>query len=418
VEEGNWQLDIYQACHYWDHQIQQTPFNLWACRSLVLLSSQIEDFSPFKEALRQCLETLNGRENLNFIIDLTQIFLKAKWEELLLQATNYLIDHEEYLLAGEILKDLLKSSNKSIRIHASKNDARRLIWLGQHAACIQAYSSILARCRSPSLFIPLKNDIGIAHYFSGNWEYAMQLFQENMSYKGKKDEREMGIAKYMAGMIMTYRGDNAMKAKELLDSCVQIFESTRSYLWTIAGLNGLGDFSYRLQQWFQALYYLNKSREIADALQNNTFRLYTLWGLARVYLRLFGARSPEITGIVEIIESLLEETLEVGHSWVTTWAQNTLATIYAHRGEQAKLQLIMQEIVPLTINYKQYYIFTLSNLGHLAAIQNQTFEAKKYYQEAYALAKEFNNQFAIQEIKQDFLGCALPTALQEGLEFV
>jgi tetratricopeptide (TPR) repeat protein len=217
----------------------------------------------------------------------------------------------------------------------------------------------------------------------------------------------------MVGMIMTYRGENVMKAKELLESSVQIFETTRSYLWSIVGLNGLSDLSYRLEQWHQALYYLNKSKDLADTLQNKTFLLFSLKNMARVYLRLRGSSSQELTHVIESMEVLLMQVLEVGHNWVTMWAQNTLATVYAHRREQAKLQLVMNEVAPLTFNYKECYIFTLSNLGHLAALKNQLDEAKKHYQEAYALAKELNNHFAIQEIKQDFLGCGLPSALQE-----
>lgn len=411
VEENQWPLDIYKACNYWKRQIQYMPYNRWACRSLIILASQLENCKAFKKSLSQCMETLNERENLSFLIDLIRIFQKHKWEELLLKASDYLIDHEEYKLAGEVLLPLLTSPSPAIKSHACKNDARRLVWLGNFGESIRSNIDILKKCRSPQVFIPLKNNIGIAHFFSGNLDHALELFQENIGYKGKKDEREIGIAKLMIGLIMTYRGENVSKAKELLESSLQIFETTKFYLWNIVGLNSLGDLSYRLEQWRQALYYLEKATTIAEALQNKTFHLFTLKNAVRVYLRLLGIGNQELSIAVENLEMVLKQVLETGHNWVTVWAENVLATIYAHRKEINKLQTIMNDVVPLTQNYKECHIFTLSNLGHLAALKQDYENAKKSYNEAFMLTRELNNPFALHEIQQDFLGCGLPRFL-------
>lgn len=415
VEENQWPLDIVKACTYWKRQIEYTPYNRWACRSLIVLATQIENCTPFKRALGQSMETLNEREYVSFLIDLVRIFQRQGWEKLLLKSSDYLIDHEEYKLAGDVLLPLLKSSSSTIRNHASKNDARRLVWLGQFGESIQTNIDILQKCRSPQVVIPLKNNIGIAQFFYGNLDLALKLFYENIKYRGKKDEREVGVARLMIGLIMTYRGENVSKAKEHLESSLQIFETTKFYLWTIVALNSLADLSYRLEQWRQALYYLSKATDIAQALQNRTFLLFTLKNTARVYLRLFGVGSQELSLSVENLEMVLGQVLETGHNWVTVWAENVLATVYAHRKEILKLQRIMDEVTPLTEHYKECHIFTLSNLGHLAALKKDYEAAKAFYEQAYGLTKELNNPFAFHEIKRDFLGCDLPLFLYEEM---
>ncbi len=413
IDDNKWSLDVNKACEYWHFQISHTPYNRWACRSLVILSSQNECNKAFKNSLRQCLETLNERENLRFLIDLVRIFQEEHWEDLLLKSSDYLIDHEEYLLAGEVLQHLLHSDNSFIRNHASKNDARRLVWCGNFSFCIQLYESVLKKCRSPKVLVPLKNNIGLAFFFMGNLKEAFHLFQENLNYKGKKEEIEIGVAKYMIGMIMTYTGENITKAKHLIENSLQTFETLKSYLWLIVGLNGLSDVSYRLEKWRQALHYLKKAADTAEALQNKTFLLFTLKNLARVYLRLLGSDQNELSKTVEKMEQILIQTKDYGDTWVTVWAQNTLATVYAYRKETSKLQNMMEIVAPKTVNYKECYIFTLSNLGHLAALKRDESAAKNYYQQAYRLAEELNNQFAIQEIRQDFIGCSLPLYLQD-----
>ncbi len=416
VEENKWPLDIAKACHYWNLQVNQTPNNRSACRSLVLLASQMEDCTDLKSALGFCLETLNEKENISFIIDLVQIFKRENWEDLLLKATDYLLDHEEYILGGEILKILSHSSNRSIKHHAIKNEARRLVWIGLYGDCIRLYEAFLSKPLSTSILVSMRNTIGICYFFQGDLDKAMSFFKQNIQCQGKKEEREVGIAKHMAGLIMTYRGESIAEAKQYLEASLHIFESTKFYMWVVVAFNGLGDLSYRLHQWHQALYYFKKALEIVEALQNNACKLFTLRNITRVYLRLYGTGSKELSTCVEEMETLISSMKQMGSFWAIMWAQNTLATIYAHRKEVHKLHMIMEEVTPVTVNFKEIYIFTLANLGHLAALKRDYDESKSYYLQAFALAKQMNHTFAMQEIKQDFLGCSLPLSLQEFFE--
>lgn len=408
VEENGWPLNSYDACRYWDKQIFHTPYNRLACRSLVLLASQIENVQPFKRSLGQCLETLNDREYKSYLLDLVAIFKKNNWVELLLKASDYLIDHEEYQLSGEVLADLLDAKEPHVRNHALKNAIRRLVWLGSYSQALELYKP----CRSQELMVAIRNHIGIAEFFLGNLDTAFSLFTKNMQAKKIKDEKELGITKYMLGLIMTYRNEQIAKAKKLIEASILIFETTKYYHWTIVGLNGLSDLSYSLEQWSQALIYLNRSLEIAEALQNKTFLLFTLKNRARVQLRLYGSNSQELAQTVEAMEEILRTAEQ---NWVTMWAQNVLATIYAHQGNLYKLTPITEAVYPLTEHYLECHIFTLSNFGHRAALEKDYDKAKEFYKQAYTLCKGVKNPFAKEEIKQDFLHCGFPNTLQEHL---
>ncbi len=416
VEEHKWPLDIALASQYWNLQVNQTPYNRSACRSLVLLASQMEDCTDLKSSLGCCLETLNEKENIHYIIDLVQIFKREKWEDLLLKSTDCLLDHEEYLLGGEVLQILIHSSNRSIRHHAIKNEARRLVWTSLYSDCIHLYEKYLQKSLSPTIMISLRNSIGICYFFLGDLDKAMALFKENILYHGRKEEKELGLAKHLSGLIMTYRGESVIEAKHYLEASLQIFESTKFYIEVVIAFNGLGTLSYSLQKWHQALFYFKKALEIVEPLLNNTCKLFTLRNISRIYLRLYGTGSKELSTCVEQMEMLLSEMNQIGGNWAMMWAQNTLATIYAHRKEVHKLHRIMEVVTPLTINFKDIYIFTLANLGHLAALKGDYDGSKSYYLQAFALAKQMNHRFAMQEIKLDFLGCSLPLSLQEFFE--
>lgn len=363
----------------------------------------------------QCLETLNEREYSSFLLDLSALFKKYGWEDLLLQASDYLVDHEEYKQAGQILQHLVHSPKNKTKYHAIKNAIRRLVWIGQYLDAIQLYDEVSARCDSQDLMVAMRNHIGIAQFFLGNIEIALALFKTNIELKKIEDERELGITKYMMGLIMIYRNEDISIARKLIETSIQIFESTKFYHWINVGLNGLADLSYSLQEWMQALFYLQKALEIAKALQNKTFIIFTLKNISRVKLRLFGPMNQELTDTIDAMQELLRDILEVGPNWATMWAQNALCTVYAHRNEPQKMSGLLQEVVALTEHYHECHIFSLSNLGHYAALNKEYELATHYYSQAYTLCKKVHNPFARIEIRQDFLNCNLPLHLQENI---
>jgi tetratricopeptide (TPR) repeat protein len=404
VEEGNWPLDLEKACHYWNLQVHHTPYHPLACRSMVLMASQIESCSHLKYALTRCLDVLNVRDSVSFLLDLVQIFKKERWEKLLIKAADYLINHEEYHMAGEVLKELCHSQDPRINKYACLNNAIRLVWLGRAEECINLHTEILAKWRSFSYQRHLNNVLGFSHFILGNLEQAREVFQATIKRTGIKGERGAGIAEFMAGLIMNYRGESLSKSKELMERSLQIFESQRDHLWIAIGLNGLADIPYRLNHWHQSFYYLNKALESLEPLKNRTFWLLTIRNMARVYLRL-DPEHQELSNLVFSMENFLKETRGLEETWVTIWIQNTLATLYAHWNEVHKLKVMMQEVAPKTTKYQGVHIFTLSNLGHLASLLEDEKKAEDYYQQAYTLAIRTKNLFALQEIKQDIISC-------------
>jgi len=413
VEKNNWPIDLKKACDYWQAQIQKTPYNRVACRSLVILCGCIKNLRPYKQALGQSLETLNERQYRNFLLDLAAIFTQCNWKELLLKASDYLVDHEEYKLAGELLQELMSVRSIATRHHAIKNAIRRLVWIGRYIDALALYETISQKCRDEKLLVAMRNHVGIAYFFLGKFDEAVTLFKKNLQLSHIDDEREVGIAKYMLGLILTYRQENLAEAKKLLEASVRIFESSQFFHWSIVSLNGLAVMHNSVKERRQALIYLQKAHEISEALQNKTFLLQTLKNTARVQLREFGAKSVEIAATVELLEEILKEVLAVGHNWATMWAQNILCTVYAHQNKPVKIHAHLQDVIERTKNFDECHIFTLSNMGHFAALNKEYRQARMYYEEAYALCRKARIPLAQMEIREDFLGCALPKELQE-----
>ena len=416
VEQHKWRLQLIDATSYWNMQVLQTPFNRFACRSLVLLATQSTDCRPFKRALGQCLVTLNEREYSSFLLDLVEIFKKHNWVELLLEASDYLIDHEEYNLSGSILQELIGSEDLPTKHHAIKNAIRRLVWIGQYPSAIELYAQVADECQSEPLQVAMRNHVAIAHFFLGQLDTALELFRINLEKPYIADERELGITKYMTGLIWTYRNEEITKAKRFIETSIMIFESTKFYHWTIVGLNGLADLCYREKKFDHGLHCLNKALETAEALQNKTFLIFTLKNIARIELRIYGAHHKALAETTTRMEALLQEILVIGHNWATMWAQNVLCTVYAHQKNAEKMQKHLLEVSQLTKHYDECHIFSLSNLGHFAAIQNQNDLAIRYYDEAYSLCNKVHNPFARHEIRQDFLDCQFSTFLQKPIE--
>jgi len=415
VDENKWSLDLTKACEYWNLQILQTPYNLWACRSLVLLAIHINDNTPFKQALSLCLETLTERENLNYMIDLAHIFQKQAWDELLLKTTDYLIDYEAYQLAGEMLSRLLDSKIPHIKNHAKKNDARRYMLLGYLNECIQIYTPFLRKCRSSDIAISIRNSLGLSHYLLGNMDTAKSYFEENLKVTNTRNEMEQGIAKLLMGFLLVYRGGDISEAKIMFDRGLQVFESTNSYTWMILAFIGLSDHAFRQKRWQQAILYLNKGLEIAEALEHKAFILFTYSNLSKNYVKLYHIASPEISQAVDRMESVLKQIQEYGNNWVILWIQNALALIYARRAEIQKLQSVLDRISSQSSSNKWPYIYTLANKGHLLALKGDYEKAKQFYQNSLSLAQQLYAPLMHEEIILDLSWCALPSPMVEKI---
>lgn len=89
AEEEKVPLDIFKASIYWKMEILNSPFNSWACCSLILLLTQADNCTPFKHILEHCLEIINNGNYSGFLIDLAYIFEKMKWEDLSTKVFEY-----------------------------------------------------------------------------------------------------------------------------------------------------------------------------------------------------------------------------------------------------------------------------------------------------------------------------------------
>lgn len=400
IEENNWAIDVMKACHYWKLQIKHTPFNIWACSSLVLLASQLDDCKPFKRALCQCLKVLNEVEYVCFLHDLNAIFKKHAWEEALLEGTSYLMNRDEYALSVNNIRDLLNSSNPEIKKKAECLNIHLLVRLGKYEDALSIGSHFLKMNRSLTLQAAVRNNMGIAFFFLGRLPEAMAAFQKNLASKNKMDEIENGLTHYLIGQLMTYWGEDLVKAKKWILNGIHILEQSKDYKYLIIALTALADHAYYQAHWRQALHYLNRAQEIADALRNKMLSLFPARSTVRLHLRMYGPESEELLTSASNLECLLCENLKEGHNLVTFWAQNTLATVYAYRKDIYKVQMLIEELAPLTNGF-QCNIYTLSNLGHLAFLKGDETLAQNYYKQASDLAKNLKNQIFLQEIEQD-----------------
>ena len=172
------------------------------------------------------------------------------------------------------------------------------------------------------------------------------------------------------------------------------------------GLNGLADIYYRAEQWHPALANLKRAEEMGETLRHKSYLLFTLRNIARVYLRLYGAFSHELSLTVMSMEKLLDEISGMGDNWSIQWAQNTLATVYAHRKDIHQLEKLTQNFRPNGDNLKESRVYTLANLGHLASLKNDYPLANQYYTDAFTMCKNMNYNFALKELKDDLRGVA------------
>lgn len=401
VEENKWSIDIALACHYWADQIKRTPYNVWACSSLVILASQHHDCTPFKSALETCLQTLDDRAYLSFLIDLTEIFKRHRWYNKLILACQCVMMHESYHLSEEVIEMLMQAPDPRLKMEAEKINIQRLIWLGQYREVVRCSLELLSRASSRSVIASVRNHLGIAYFFLGKLDEAMRLFQKNFEAKDHLEERERGLTKYMIGHMMTYRGEDLAKAKKLILDSILIFESTKYYHWLIIALTALADHDYDKGHWRRALQNLDRASDLAQAIQHKMLLLFPLRSIVRVSLRLHGQDSELVYTAARNLETTLYENLTRGHNVITFWAQNTLATIYAYRRDRQKVQQLMDELVPLTQDFHQCNIYTLANLGHLAYLSGDPLQAKAHYEAAYTLAKSLNNTLFLREVKED-----------------
>lgn len=119
--------------------------------------------------------------------------------------------------------------------------------------------------------------------------------------------------------------------------------------------------------------------------------------LLHVYLH---QNSLKLENHAQGLFSLMQQQKE--NTFTRMQVLNSLASVYASKGDVRKLSWCLKEVIPLTKNNQEYQIYTLANQSYKLLLQEKIKQAVQKLEEALMLSKKGKNWLAIKQILEEW----------------
>lgn len=408
---------VKKAISYWSKQVEKTPYDLFACRSLMVLAKFYLPLFSGDGALRQGIRRLRGQENLIYLSDLAQSMIESSWETpATLDLAEALIEITSLENAGKLIEPFLKIRSPKVeegkkelfgekeetRLKALAIEAERLWWVGRFDESVQTAEIILAHAKPEQLFLRCSAFLsrGISLFFLGSWESAIQDMSQILAHHAAiEDVKILSWTQLILGTILGIRGTDIERGQALIEDSIRLLEKSPNSLWLAMCYANLGEIMWKIGNYRKSLVCLYKACDYADLADNRLIRLESQRNICHVFLRLRGPFSSELT---EALAKIFELSSKEHEDFEQMQILNTLATIYAYRSDRTSLRQTLAEVRPLTEGNKEYEIYTIANQSLLYLLEEDMAKAKESLDQSIKLAEEGGNQLAIKQIQADY----------------
>ncbi len=390
--------------NYWCQQVLSTPQNLWACQMLIntFIQNDCDDDcdgdwdEPLLTALRSMVRIRNWLAVESVGKKLLEVY--AEPSKSIIYIAEELIHIARYDVVDTITKSLRELNldfENSARI--SLIESEREFWYGNYERSIALSENIVHQITSPYLKARADVNMGIAHFFKGEWAEAINHLSLANDHT-VAEPRTLGWSRIILGTILGLRGTNITEGRYLLQSSIRLLEQIGDDVGVAIAWNNLGEMTWKLKEYRTALAYLSMGQKLAESVDDRATQLEITRNLVHVRLRLNGVYSHELEEVINRLKNFLSEIQDPTEQ-MQAW--NTLASVAAYRGDLKSLEEMIQKAHPFTIDNCEYHIYTLANQALLEALSQHTKKSIEYLKEALNLARQGQNYLAISQIKDD-----------------
>lgn len=383
---------------YWRRQIEELPHHQVAARNFIITVECFGYEKKFDYFLKLAFQTLlhQGASAIEDFKHGAQIFLSASClTEAALYLTELLIEFNELSLAKALLE--LKPISRSLTIRRHVCQAHFLWKSGSFEASAKTSSHLIETLAMSSDRIFAHFHRAVSYFFLGKWEESHRDF--SFIHHRVKDHEHLGWARCMLGTINGIRGIEVESSKALLESGARLLMKNQNFSGAWLGWNNLGEVLWKSSDYRLSFYHLKKAFELAEKLSNQTMKLETLRNMLQASFRMEGPFSKQVSEIIITMEELLREQCD---QWEQMQIWNTLATLHIFRGDDRKAIEQIKKAIPLTVQSREYHLYTLANMALLFKSKNLDEKAHAFFKRAMDLAKEGKNHFAQKQITEDW----------------
>ena len=385
AESKQIEIDQESTLHYWSKQLEELPGHFESALNLVLALKCFGYQIKLDHPLKSAFQVLYDHKAHNVLKDCITIFDQEKGPSSIFLA-EILLELQEF----DSVRTLLRTSTDP----QARLTYCHLLWrTGFFYECIQETTSLIHTGPLIECFLHR----GASHYFLGNWEEAARDFSYINHHA--QNPQHIGWARCLLGTITGLRGIDVQGGKELIESGIRILTKSNDLMGAWIGWNNLGEMMWKANELRSSEYYLQKALEISEKANNTSALLETWRNLLQLELRKEAPSRAIINNLLDRIEELLGSI----ENFEAMQIYNTLCTAYLYLQKPLRAQHYLKKAIPLTIQSKEYHIYTLSNLSLLWNAYSIDDKSTDYFQRALKLAREGNNSFAAKQIESDHL---------------
>jgi|WetSurMetagenome_2_1015567.scaffolds.fasta_scaffold01125_4 tetratricopeptide (TPR) repeat protein len=384
---------------YWSCQVKETPQDLWSCRMLANVILKYGFIQEADKALLIAVELLVRARDWTLVKSIgLKLLSYSHLSPTLFYISEELVKVTKYELVDIIVEHLERfdlDADQEINVYLIKSE--RHFWYGNYDEAVSLAQKILSLSGSPKQFAQAHLNIGIAHFFMGEWTEALKHFRQ-AEYLATSEPRIHGWVKLMVGSIFAILGIEASEGRYLLQSAVIILTQIDDFAGVASAWNNLGEMSWKLGEYRTSLIQLSNSYRAAEMVDDKSTLLESTRNMLHVHLRLNGPFSTELE---ETLNKLYIHLSDVPDRTEQMQVWNTLATIAAYRGDIDDLSTKVDLACRYTKGNVEYHMYTLTNQALLAALLNNTDLSLKILLQAFAFAKQGCNYLAIKQMQND-----------------
>lgn len=298
------------------------------------------------------------------------------------------------VLAASVLRG---DPSSSTFMHAQLIEAERHWWIGDDAAIQRLSRPALDNRVNPAWIGWALLGIGIGAFWQGRWEEAIDNFELAIANPGTSNRHHAWCCAIL-GTIQALLGWDVETGVQNLEKALSILEFEGDDNGAAMAWNNLGEVNWKLERLSEALVQVSTAHQLAASIGNKAIEFEAYRNLLHIELRLYGPFSSEIENRLKEARTIIQQEIEPVVS-LQLW--NTLATVFAYRGQVAELKVALTEARHCTETNSEYAIYTWSNTALLAVLERDADTARSAASEALNLARQGRNLLAVKQLYDD-----------------
>lgn len=261
-------------------------------------------------------------------------------------------------------------------------ESEQLWWYGDYATSIEISNQMLGQDDLNDEFRHKAYlNLGIAYWFWGRWDLADEHLG-TVSDSETADSRTRAWGQVMLASSLGQRGLDLPRVRTLYRAGAAVLTQVGDDAGAAGAWGNYGEVSWRNGDYSSAEAQLARALSIAADVCGPSQRVEMLRSVAEIHLRRRGPWSPELAETLDLIDSLIDDSMGPTHQ-MQLW--NTLARIATLRGRTQEARVLVENLRQITSDNLEYDIYTNSNEAMIAIMDGDANTARPLLEQGHCV---------------------------------